>query len=106
MHFFLSQISIICLCTGVILCPFQEYISGRKKTFCKNVFYSTISVFLKLAKYDPVNKHITEFWDGKNAFQDLDEPEEYRLKISGLYDSTTPRCARSKIVKVIKKTST
>ena len=25
----------------------------------------------------PVNRHIIEFWDRKNTFQDLDEPEEY-----------------------------
>ena len=38
----------------------------------------------------PVNRHMIEFWDSKNAFWDLYEPEEYCCKISASYDSTTP----------------
>ena len=51
-----------------------------------------------------VNRHITEFWDRKNAFWELDEPEEYCFKISAWYDSTTPSYARSKIVKINRAT--
>ena len=40
-----------------------------------------------------------EFWDSKNAFWDLYEPEEYCCKISASYDSTTPSYAMLKIVK-------
>ena len=45
-----------------------------------------------------------EFWDRKNASQDLDEPEEYCLKISASYDSTTRSYARSKIVRINRAT--
>ena len=48
----------------------------------------------------PVNRHIVEFWDKKNAFKDLDEPEEYCFEISASYDSIAPSYARSKIVKI------
>ena len=50
-----------------------------------------------------VNRHIIKFWE-KNAFEDLDGPEEYCFKISASYDSTTPSYARSKIVTVNRAT--
>ena len=64
--------------------------------FVKNFFFLTTYIPLKGAKYD---SHIIEFWDRKNAFQDLDQPDEYCSKISVSFDSTTPSYARSKIVK-------
>ena len=48
----------------------------------------------------PINRHMTEFWDSKKAFRDLDEPEEYCGKISVPYDSATPNDVRLKIVKI------
>ena len=48
----------------------------------------------------PVNRHMIEFWDNKNAFWDLDEPEEYCCKITASNDSTTQSYARLKIVKI------
>ena len=48
----------------------------------------------------PVNRHMIEFWDSKNAFWDLDQLEEYCCKISASYNSTTPSYARLKIVKI------
>ena len=52
----------------------------------------------------PVNRHIIEFWDRKNAFSDLDEPEKSCFKISASYDSTTPSYTRSKTVKINRAT--
>ena len=66
--------------------------------------FTTTYIPLKGAKYDPVNKHSIESWDRKNGFRDLDEPEEYCFKISASYDSTTPSCAKSKIVKISRAT--
>ena len=51
-----------------------------------------------------VKRHIIEFLDRKNAFQDLDDPEEYFFEISASHDSTTPSYARLKIVKINRAT--
>ena len=37
-----------------------------------------------------VNSILYSLGQQKNAFKDLDEPEEYCFKISASYDSTTP----------------
>ena len=52
----------------------------------------------------PINRHIIEFWDRRNAFLDLDETEKYCFKISASYCSTTPSYARLKIVEINRAT--
>ena len=52
----------------------------------------------------PVNRHSFEFWGRTNAFQDLDEPEEYCFKISASYNSTAPSKCKVKNCKINKAT--
>ena len=45
--------------------------------FMKNVFLQLLIYPCRGQSMSPVNRHIIEFWDTKNTFQDLDEPDEY-----------------------------